>query len=214
MNFASIPTHQPYANQALNNIYNMLFCDDLEVYKANGQLLTGYPWNVFFAEEPPVENLQFITKDNRLESRQRLLAYRMLSGKGAAIEQKELLGVIIEVAMPEGLDVLAAYKDGRARYINYSGRIVVWEVPTEESNKLIDQLFAASEETVNQIGPWNEDRRPFPVEDMVRLNFLVSDGLYFGEAPFSVMQNEPMGAPVIGAATQLMAFLVNNTLEE
>lgn len=189
----------------------MLFCDDLDVYKANGQSLTGYPWNVFFAEEPSVENLQFIIKDDRLESRQRLLAYRMLSDKGETVETKELLGVIVEVVMPEGLDVLAAYEDGRARYINYSGRIIVWEVPTEESNKLVDELFAASEETVNQIGPWNEARRPFPVGDMVRLSFLVSDGLYFGEGPFSVLDADPKGGPVITAATQLMMFLTEKT---
>lgn len=189
----------------------MLFCDDLEVYKANEQSLTGYPWNVFFAEEPTVENLQFIVKDDRLESRQRLLGYRMLSGKGETVETKELLGVIVEVVMPGGLDVLAAYEDGRCRYINYSGRIIVWEVPTEESNKLVDQLFAASEETVNQIGPWNEARRPFPVDDMVRLSFLVSDGLYFGEGPFSVLDADPKGGPVITAATQLMVFLTDKT---
>ena len=201
----------PYTNNALNNIYDMLFCDDMALYKANGQQLTGYPWDVFFADEAPVENLRFITKDSRLESRQRLLAYRMLTARGETVNEKELLGVIVEVAMPEGLDVLAAYRDGRARYINYSGKIVIWEVPTPESEKLVQELFAIAEEVVQKIGPWNKPRRPFPTGDTLRLNFLVSDGLYFGEGPFSVLEADPMGGPVIAAATQLMVLLTEKT---
>ena len=37
-----------------------------------------------------------------------------------------VLGVIVEVGLDEGLDVLASYQDGTARYINYTGKMILW----------------------------------------------------------------------------------------
>ena len=113
----------------------------------------------------------------------------------------------MEVALPEGLDVLAAFADGSARYINHAEKLLIWENRTVESNQLIGQLFNESITVVNKIGPWEDARRPFPVDEMVRLSFLVADKLYFGEGPFDVLTNDPMGGPVIDAATKLMAYL-------
>ncbi|CAK6701227.1 hypothetical protein BBFGKLBO_03051 [Synechococcus sp. CBW1107] len=60
---------------------------------------------------------------------------------------------------------------------------------------LVQVLFAVSQPVVNAIGPWEEARRAPPDRDTIRLTFLVSDGLYFGEAPMTVMQREPMAPP-------------------
>ena len=123
--------------------------------------------------------------------------------------EKEILSVIIEVGLPEGLDVVAAFKDGSARYINYSGKLIIWETRTNESDELISQLFSDSMDVVNKIGPWTEARRPAPTAGNIRLSFIVSDGLYFGEGPFEVLQNDPMGGPVIADAIKLMSFLID-----
>lgn len=196
-----------YRNEALDKVYNLLFCDQPELFRpSNGQANT-YPWDVLSAASPDADALQNLAEDVDAESRARLLAYAMLMNMGIKPQRRELLGVIIEVGLEEGLDVLAAYDDGTARYINQSGSMVIWEAPTSASNALLDRLFAESEVVVSKIGPWNKPRLSPPANGDVRLNFLVSDGLYFGQGPFNVLANDPMGGPVIDAATKLMAFL-------
>ena len=39
---------------------------------------------------------------------------------------QDVLGVVVEVAMEKGLDLVAGYADHHARY-NYSGAAIVWE---------------------------------------------------------------------------------------
>lgn len=197
----------PYRNETLDKIYNLLFCDQPELFRpSNGQANT-HPWDVFFAASPDADALQKLAEDADAESRTRLLAYAMLMNMGIKPQQRELLGVVIEVGLEGGLDVLAAYDDGTARYINQTGAMVIWEAPTSASNALLDRLFAGSEVVVSKIGPWNKPRLSQPGNGDVRLNFLVSDGLYFGQGPFDVLSNDPMGGPVIDAATKLMVFL-------
>jgi len=151
--------YQPYADEAIDKIYNLLFED------------------------------------------------RNLPKTGT----KEISAVIIEVGLPEGLDVVAAFKDGSARYINYSGKMIIWETHTEESGRLIEQLFADSMEVVKKIGPWAEPRREPPANGLVRLSFIVSEELYFGEGSFEVLQKDPLGGPVISDAILLMQFLIDKS---
>lgn len=201
----------PYRNESLDKIYNLLFCDQPELFlPLNGQA-NAYPWNVLFAVSPDEKSLQELAADADAESRTRLLACTMLMNMGVKPEQKQLLGVVIEVGMKDGLDVLAAYDDGTARYINHAGSMVVWEAPTSASNVLLDRLFAESEVVVGKIGPWDKPRLSEPGNGDIRLNFLVSDGLYFGQGPFDVLSNDPMGGPVIDAATKLMMFLTDQS---
>lgn len=205
-NLFSKKSIKPYKSDSLNFVYDLLFCDQLDLYKSQNKS-REYPWNILLAEKPDLQELKEVANNKTLESRQRLLAYRILAANGEKTAQKELLGVIIEVAMPNGLDVLAAFSDRTARYINHSEKLLVWETRTEQSDQLIDKLFSDSVDVVNQIGPWNEERRSFPVKNVVRLSFLVSDGLYFGEGPFEILQVDPLGRSVIYSATQLMLFL-------
>jgi hypothetical protein len=105
------------------------------------------------------------------------------------------------------LNVLAAFSDGTARYLNHSEKLLVWETKTDQSNILIGNLFNNSINVINKIGPWDKERKPFPTQGMIRLTFLVSNGLYFGEGRFDVLQKDTMGGPVINCATELMSYL-------
>jgi hypothetical protein len=69
-------------------------------------------------------------------------------------------------------------------------------------------LIAASRDTVSQIGPWDQPRRPPPSRGDIRLSFLVADGLYFGEGPFNLLANEPLARPVIQAGLKLLQLCV------
>ena len=200
--------HSPYQNPAFNDLYALLFCDNMEPYQAKNTNPSEQPWATLFAPTPDEAQLLHLANDTDSESRVRLLAALRLKGL-AQQPQPTLLGVIVEVAMEEGLDVLAAYADGSARYLNHAERAIVWESPTDTSNQLVSNLMQQSMEVVNRIGPWDGERMPPPAPGMVRLNFLVSGQLYFGQGPMDVFFKDPMAGPVLNAALQLMQFLTS-----
>jgi hypothetical protein len=200
----------PYKNDAINNIYDLLFCDDLAPYKATSP--TGYPWEILFTENAANADLQRIIDDRELETRPKILAAGRLRDQGSASDERRIFGVIIEVGLDEGLDVLAAYEDKTARYINHSEKIIVWDTKTQESDALVSDLFSSARTVVDRIGPWDGPRREPPTTGNIRLSFLVSNGLYFGEGPFDVLARDQMAGPVIDHSTRLMNFLVNTTL--
>ena len=203
----------PYQDEGLNHVYELLFCDNLSLYQKDTPP-TEYPWTVLLAATPTAAKLRTLAADTALEARPRLLAYRQLATLGEPLGPPELLGVVVEVALPGGLDVLAAFADGGARYFNQAGKLLVWETSTPESEQLLAQLFAVSRQVVSQIGPWHEKRLPPPTNGLVRMTFLLSDGLYFGQGPFDTMQTDPLGAPVIAAATQLLVYLTEQGLKQ
>jgi hypothetical protein len=189
-------------------IYQGLFCDLTGVYSTNqaepelGMVLSG-----------ETSNDALLTKAhaNSVGSRVRLLAFHQLRTHNAAVEQGILLGVVVEVALEEGLDVLAVYLDGTARYLNYSGKVIIWEAKDTEVDRLIIEVFALSEHILAQIGPWEGQRKPPPPSDHLRLSFLASDGLYFGEGPMNALFGDPMAGPVLNLLTNLMQILVERT---
>ena len=141
-----------------------------------------------------------------------LIVTNKQNSSGHKPNKKELLGVIIEVGLDNGLDVLASFKDGTARYINQTGKILIWETSDKVSDELTKNLFLQSQNIVNNIGVWDKPRRPYPTKGNVRLTFLVSDGLYFGEGPINVMFNDALANPALTKATELMQYLTETSL--
>jgi len=109
--------------------------------------------------------------------------------------------------MNEGLDVLAAFRDGSARYINYTSRLLIWEHSDLQSALLTKKIFDESEKIVAKIGPWDKPRKEFPTKDNLRISFLMSDGLYFGEGPIDILFKDPMAAPALNAATAMLKYI-------
>lgn len=186
----------------------MLFCDNLELYKNNITNPDSYPWNVLFAEKPAVSDLQKITNDPKTESRIKILAYNKLLEKGIRQDRKQLLCVIVEDGLERGLDVLAAFSDGSARYINQKGELIVWETKNNKSTELTNKLFDQSLIIVKNIGPWNKPRKLYPSKGYVRLSFLASDGLYFGEGPIKLFYNDKRTIGALTAATEFKKLLI------
>jgi hypothetical protein len=197
-------TSRPYADDATNTIYELLFCDQISLYKSDS---SAYPWSILFAAAPNQEDLEKIVFDDHVETRIKILAYHLMQSHGMPVAEKELLGVIVEVGLDEGLDVLAAYQDGTARYINYTGKMIIWDAPDKVSGEITAQLFRDSLNIVHRICPWTNPRRPHPATGTVRISFLVSDGLYFGEGPVNVLFNDALAAPALSSATALMQYL-------
>ncbi|MBL8481678.1 MAG: hypothetical protein JNJ60_05745 [Rhodocyclaceae bacterium] len=199
--------HEPYADLQVNMLYNLLFCDNLDLFR-NGSQHGDALWTTLLAGRPDVPALQKIAADAAAEGRVRALACARLRAAGAAVPHKLLLGTIIEVPQQGGLDVLAAFCDGGVRYLNQSGRASIFEGSSHPAAALARELLEVSQAVVEQIGPWDKARLPPPQGEMVRLSFLVSDGLYFGQGPWEVLQRDAKGGPLLGKATQLLQQVV------
>jgi hypothetical protein len=202
----------PYKDAVINTFYNLLFCDNIDLYKINTEQPYVYPFDILFSETSEFSDLQKIIDDNTSDVRSKVLAYNRQLADGHKPNSRELLAVIVEVGLDNGLDVLASFRDGTARYINQTGKILVWEIGDETSNELTRDLFSKSQNIVNQIGIWDQPRRPAPERGNVRISFLVSDGLTFGEGPVNVLFADPMAEPALSAATSLMKYLTETAV--
>ena len=195
-------------------IYNLLFCDNLDLYKEKTQKPYTYPFTVLFSETSSAAELQKIIDDKNSDPRIKVLAYNRQLAIGHPPTKKELLAVIVEVGLDEGLDVLASFINGTARYINHTGKVLVWETTDDDAaNKITHDLFSSSQNIVNQIGPWDKPRKPNPAKGNVRITFLVSDQIYFGEGALDVLFSDPMGSPALTKATELMKYLTDKSLD-
>jgi hypothetical protein len=201
------PPYAPYTSHAANTIYNLLFCDEPAAFKPRpGENPTA--WQAALFNEPAdVPAIDALAKDTAQEGRIRALAYARLREVGSPVPPKKLLGVIVEVPLAGGLDVLAAFSEGGVRYINQTGKLSVLE-GVLAIQPLVRRLFETSEPLVARIGPWDKGRLSPPKRGSVRLTFLVSDGLYFGEGPMSAMQREAMASPIIRQAAELLQVVV------
>jgi len=149
--------------------------------------------------------------DGSVGSRQLLQAWHFLRQLGVHPQPevgKHVLGVVLEIQMPGGLDTLAAYADHTARYINHGGNLLIWEAAAPDISRLIDALLQAGQTVVDVIGPADEPRRGPPPKDNVRLNMLTPSGLHFGEGAWSAFAKDALGGPVLSAGAGLMTALI------
>lgn len=197
------PSYSPYPDAAANSMYNLLFCDDVAAYRPEEPLKP--PFSLIYAKEGNVPALQELAADEAQEGRIRYLAFGRLRAMKVPVPAKILLGVIVEVPLPGGLDVLAAYAEGGVRYINHTAKMAIVE-GVESVRGKVGSLFQIAGPVLARMGAWGKDklRGPPPPEGQLRLCFLASDGLYIGEAPKEVMEAGAMGGPIIRQAAELL----------
>ena len=204
--------HSPYADPATNRIYNLLFCDDPALFAPRDGEIPA-PWQqLLYAATPDPEAIGALADDPVGEGRVRALAYNWRRAHALPVPARKLLGAIVEVPLAGGLDVLAAFVEGGVRYINHSGKMTFIEGPSAPIRKLVADLFAAAQEAVDHIGPWDKARLPPPAAGRVRMSFVVSDGLYFGDGEMKVMEHEPLAAPILARANALLRQVLDLAL--
>ena len=194
-------------NENAGLIYELLFCDDIGLYKKIIKDHNAYPWNVLFDSDAQSAKILEIIQSDEVETRSKILAYSQLQNRQEVIADKNLLAVIIEVGMENGHDVLACYRGGSCRYINQSGKILIWDQKDENLNELFQQLFFECEKIIQEIGPWNRPRLNGPKAGHSRISFLVSADLYFGEAPSDALFEDPLSRSALNAATQILTYI-------
>jgi len=197
----------PYSDKSCNAVYNLLFCDKLDLFRKEiGENPQGV-WTTLLALEPYAAGLKAIADDQSQESRLRILAYHRLREMQQVVPEKKLLGVVIEVGLGTGLDVLAAYPDGRVRYINHNETLSAFDPAPAAWMPTVRKLMAAAQSAVDQIGPWEQLRIAPPTAGMIRMSFLVSDGLYFGQGAMDVMEQDDMAKPIIATGVELLKLV-------
>jgi hypothetical protein len=179
-----------------------------------------FPWNQFIRARSQLDagdtasavaTWRTLTQQRDLEPRHVLQAWHFLRTSGVyphPTEAKSVLGVVIEVSLEQGLDLLAAYADHSARYYNFSGAGVIWERPDSSLDQQIDSLLSAAAVIVERIGPWNGERPAPPPVGQARLCFLTPSGLHFGQAPLELLSSDPEAGQVMQDATALMQGLI------
>jgi hypothetical protein len=185
-----------------------------------GTSLAEFPWNLFAAARSnllagnQVEAIacwREIFQHSELEPRLKLQAWHFLRQHGASPPPaiaKQVLGVVAELPMPQGLDLVAAYSDYTARYWNHSGSGVVWEHPNSSLDPQIDQVLAAAQPVVARIGPWEMVRPAPPPNGQIRLSILTPSGLHFGQGPTEVLSRDPLGGRLFQSVITLMRALM------
>ena len=181
---------------------------------------TDDPWGSFIAARnaiaqgrpaAAIQAWQRVLALPNLESRHYAQAWTFLRGQGvqpSPEQAKHLLGVIIEVPLDRGLDLLAAYPERSARYYNQAGGGIVWERPNESLDEPIVALLSAGQRILNEVGPWENPRPPAPNLGQVRINMLSPAGLHIGQAAFDIFAKDPLAKPAIDAGVLLMKKLI------
>jgi hypothetical protein len=193
----------------------------IEQWVAQGTDDPGEPWASFEQARQFVQGGQLaeaaaiwrrIASTENLESRQVLQAWHFLRQADehpTADQAKLALGVIAEVPVRDGHDLLAAYRDGSARYLNFSGRALIWEDRSAtDIAALISDWLAIGQVIADAIGPWDQPGLPPLPEGQARIMVLTPSGPHFGQGESSALFADPRAAAFLNAATKLMHTLL------
>lgn len=202
---AVLPGYDPFADEAANLHYNMLFSDNPALFRSSEQPV-GYPWNILLNGSANERATGAVSSDAALGSRSRLLAHYLLISKGHKQQKKDLLGVVTEISGPEGPEVIAGYADGTAHYLS-SGGILSMDKATSVSVLFSEELLTCGHNILRHLSPWESIRRPFPRPGMVRLSFLATDGLYYGEDSIDRLNRNELSGSVLSAAYRTREFI-------
>jgi len=197
---------KPFKKIYSNSLYDALFCDDVRIYRAE-ESIAFYPWDLLLDSSCPTDKLYSILADEQAAARSRILASGMLAKAGNPVGPNTFLGAILEINQRNGLDVLAVYADGSARYINHLEQVVVWERNTEEYKNLHQHLCQNAKGVLDTNTFEFLPRQPFPVIGRARLSVLGSHGLSATEYEVRNLRREFQKSNLVSDCLRIMVYL-------
>jgi hypothetical protein len=194
----------------------------LDVWTARGAGQPGQPWDSFEQaremaqaghRDEAVRIWRQIASAGGLESRHTLQAWHFLrqAGQPPPPDQARLvLGVAAEMPVRKGHDLLAAYRDGTARYLNYSGKAVIWDDHSDSRvQAAITGWLNAGQVIASAIGVWEQPSLPPLPPGDARLMMLTPGGHRIGQAPAAALSQDPKAGPFLAAATKLLQLITS-----
>jgi uncharacterized protein YxeA len=206
------------ANQVTNwdDYKNLLFVDQsleelVNHYSAPKDLFSqAYKYVKDGKSEDAKKSLKQVLADPTAEVRAKLWAWRALRQLGEKPPSNianEVQGMVLEVPVDNWIDTLAAYSDGRARYLNGKGGAIVWENPEEPRiSSLVRSVIDAAKPLVEKSLVY--DKHQPTKNDVVRVSILTYGGIHIIEAKQSDITENHIMSPVYNAGTQLFLALL------
>jgi hypothetical protein len=199
---------KPYQKEDIDLEYNSLFCDNVSLYRGRSAEFTGEGWHSVLTLRPEIEAVRGAAQQKNLPARLRILAYNYLAQKGETAPGKELLGVILEGGVDDGLETLAIYTDYQVIYIDSHGVKKQWDAAKLGFQRKLVDYFVSSAALAEQLLPSDKPRFPPTFAGMARITLLLSDGRYFGQGPGNNLSKDEMSGPIIRQANNLLANLI------
>jgi hypothetical protein len=204
---AAAAFYHPYADGTANRLYNLLFCDNAELFRDHSAAAAG-ALRVLVSKSTSAASLRAIVDAAGADSRLRALAAQRLLQSGQRSGSRFVsFGVLLEVPLPDGLEVLATYADGAVRYLDRSGRATVYDHGPPEVRELAAEAVDHAQARALRLPPWSGARLPPPRVGDVRVSVLGSDGLRFVQGPFASLQKDPDTAALVSSAARLLRRL-------
>lgn len=155
-----------------------------------------------------------IAETDGIDSRCTAQAWHFLRQAGYQVpagRARTVLGAVAEMPVDKGHDVLAAYTDGTARYLNYSGAAIVWEDRSDTRiQRAITDWLATAGTIASAVGTWDQPTLPPVPPGHARLAVLTPGGLRFGQGPPGLLSQDHSAGAFITAATSLVQLLVSH----
>jgi len=172
------------------------------------------PWASFIVAlarqaqgQSPVKQLRSVAENGFLEARPRLWAWtalRKLGEQPAQVHAAEVLGVVAEVPIDGGVDVLSAYADGSVRYLNQAGALFARETSEGPSELVVAVLTEAF--PLLSVPPAPRDpEAPPPEPKNVRITALSARGIHRVDLPDSAIAKGGSHQKLFTALTRLLA---------
>ena len=156
-------------------------------------------------KEEAIARLRGVLDLPQLETRIQLWVWSALRELGEKPDPKfalEVLGVIIEMPSGGAYDTLAAYIDGSARYLNFSGRAIFWDAQDAAIKSLCQAFVDSTIPASNRAKPRTSLSLP---KRNAQVTLLTRSGLYVITAP---------PEPVAAAGAALMLELMKRAKEK
>jgi hypothetical protein len=156
-------------------------------------------------KEEAIARLRGVLDLPQLETRIQLWVWSALRELGEKPDPKfafEVLGVVIEMPSGDSYDTLAAYVDGSARYLNFSGRAIFWDAQDAAIKSLCQAFVHSTIPASNRAKP--RTSLSLPKRD-AQVTLLTRSGLYVITAP---------PGPVAAAGAALMLELMKRAKEK
>lgn len=179
------------------------------------------PWSLFASALAKSRNgkLEDARKDVKrvlanpdVEVRMRLWAWKALRELGErppANIANEVQGVVCELHNEAGVGTIAAYADGRARWLGGKGKITVWEAPDSDAEiaGLIRTLLRSAEPLVKTATVLDRHKASEPELNYFRVSILTYAGIYIVEVYGPEIDRQHAVAPLLIGSVNLLDAL-------
>jgi len=115
-------------------------------------------------------------------------------------QRTDVYAVILEVGLDVGVDVLAAFAGERARFLNHTGDVSMWEGGDGPAARLIAETLERAKTIAQAAAEQQSDRPPAPEDGTIRISVFTGAGVHRAHGPIDEFNDHP----VFNAAVDLM----------